>query len=171
MKFYPNMYQKDIHSINYKKLKKLGIKCLVYDLDNTIALIDQHTISDETKKLILDLKKDFIVVIISNNITKRVKGYADSLECDFVANAIKPFSKGYRKIEKKYNLKPNEMCMIGDQILTDIYGGNKFGMFTVFVDPLGKKDLKITSLNRFIENRILKKYKEKDIMKKGVYYE
>ena len=46
-----------------------------------------------------------------------------------------------------------------------------FGMFTILVDPLGKKDLKITSLNRFIENRILKKYEEKNIMKKGVYYE
>ena len=171
MKFYPNMYQKDIHSINYKKLKKIGIKCLVFDLDNTIALIDQHTITDDTKKLILDLKKDFIVVIISNNITKRVKSYANSLKCDFVSNAAKPLSKGYKKISNKYNLKPNEMCMIGDQIVTDIYGGNRYGMFTVFIDSLGKKDLKITSLNRFIESRILKKYKEKDIMEKGVYYE
>lgn len=171
MKCYPNMYQKDIYSINYKKLKKLGIKCLVFDLDNTIALIDQYTITDNTKKLILDLKKDFIVVIISNNITRRVKRYADSLKCDFIANAAKPLAKGYKKISKKYNLKPNEMCMIGDQIVTDIYGGNRFGMFTVLVDPLGKKDLKITSLNRLIESKILKKYEEKDIMKKGVYYE
>ena len=63
------------------------------------------------------------------------------------------------------------MCMIGDQIITDIYGGNRFGMFTILVDPLGKKDLKITSLNRFIENKILNNYEKKDIMKKGVYYE
>ena len=171
MKCYPNMYQKTIQSINYKKLKSLGIKCLVFDLDNTIALIDQHVITEDTKKLLIGLKKDFQVVIISNNITSRVKKYADCIDCDFVANATKPLSKGYKRISKKYNLKPNEMCMIGDQIVTDIYGGNRFGMFTILVDPLGKKDLKITSLNRFIENRILKKYEEKNIMKKGVYYE
>lgn len=171
MKFYPNMYQKNIHDINYKRLKKFGIKCLIFDLDNTIALIDQKIITEDTKKLLIDLKKDFQVVIISNNITKRVKKYAEYLECDFVANASKPLAKGYKKISKKYNLKSNEMCMIGDQIVTDIYGGNRYGMFTILVDPLGKKDLKITSLNRFIESKILKNYEEKDIMKKGVYYE
>lgn len=171
MKFYPNMYQKTIQDINYKKLKKLDIKCLIFDLDNTIALIDQHVITAETKKLLTGLKKDFQVVIISNNITSRVKSYANYLQCDFVANAIKPLSKGYRKIKNKYGFKQEEMCMIGDQIVTDIYGGNRYGMFTILVDPLGKKDLKITSLNRFIERKILKKYEDKGIMKKGVYYE
>lgn len=171
MKFYPNMYQKTIQDINYKKLKKLDIKCLIFDLDNTIALIDQHVITAETKKLLTGLKKDFQVVIISNNITSRVKSYANYLQCDFVANAIKPLSKGYRKIKNKYGFKQEEMCMIGDQIVTDIYGGNRYGMFTILVDPLSKKDLKITSLNRFIERKILKKYEDKGIMKKGVYYE
>lgn len=171
MNFYPNMYQKGIHYINYKKLKKLGIKCLVFDLDNTIALIDQHMITDETKKLLTSLKKDFQVVIISNNVTKRVKSYADYLKCDFVANALKPLSKGYRKVRKKYGYKKEEMCMIGDQLVTDIYGGNKYGMYTILVDPLGKKDLKITSFNRFLENKILKSYEKKQIMKKGEYYE
>ena len=171
MRFYPNMYQKNIKDINYKKLKKLGIKCLIFDLDNTIALIDQHVITDDTKKLLMELKKDFQIIIISNNVTKRVKSYADYLECDFVANAAKPLSKGYQKIKNKYGLKKEEMCMIGDQIVTDIYGGNRFGMFTVLVDPLGKKDLKITSLNRFIEKKILRNYENKGIMKKGEYYE
>jgi len=171
MKFYPNMYKKNIVDINYKKLKKLGIKCLIYDLDNTIALIDQHKITDDTKKLLTNLKKDFTVVIISNNVEKRVKDYADYLKCDFVYSARKPFPKGYKKISKKYNFKKEEMCMIGDQLVTDILGGNSYGMFTVLVDPLGKKDLKITSLNRFIERHILKYYEKKNIMKKGEYYE
>ncbi len=171
MKFYPKMYKKSIKDINYKKLKEIGIKCLIFDLDNTIALIDQQLITEDTKKILTDLKKSFKIVIISNNITKRVKKYADYLKCDFVANAAKPLITGYKKIKKKYNLNNNEMCMIGDQLVTDIYGGNRFGMFTILVDPLGEKDLKITSLNRFIERKILKKYEEKDIMKKGVYYE
>ncbi len=171
MKFYPNMYQKRIQDINYKKLKKLGIKCLVFDLDNTIALIDQHIITDEVKKLLVSLKKDFQIVIISNNVTSRVKTYAEYLECDFVANALKPLSRGYRKIRKKYGFQKQEMCMIGDQLVTDIYGGNRYGMFTILVDPLGNKDLKITSLNRLIEGKILKRYAKNSIMKKGEYYE
>lgn len=171
MKCYPNMYQQKIENINYQKLKKLGIKCLIFDLDNTIALINQDRITDSTKKLLNSLKKDFKIVIISNNVNKRVKKYADTLSCDFVANAMKPLSRGYRKIRKKYGFQKEEMCMIGDQIVTDIYGGNRYHMFTILVDPLGTKDLKITSLNRFVERKILKKYEQKEIMKKGVYYE
>lgn len=165
------MYQKTILDIHYKKLKKIGIKCLIFDLDNTIALIDQHMITDDTKKLLTSLKKDFQIVIISNNVTSRVEPYAKELNCDYVANAAKPLARGYQKIKKKYGLKKEEMCMIGDQIVTDIYGGNRYGMFTVLVDPLGKKDLKITSLNRFIEKQILKRYEKKQIMKKGEYYD
>ena len=47
------------------------------------------------------------------------------------------------------------MCMIGDQLITDILGANKFGIYTVLVDPLGEKDLKITTFNRFIEHKNL----------------
>lgn len=165
------MYKKSIKDINYKKLKKIGIKCLIFDLDNTLALIDQDVITDNTKELLLKLTKDFKIVIISNNVTKRVKKYADYLKCDFVANAMKPLRKGYYKIKRKYNLNYNEMCMIGDQLITDIYGGNRCKMFTILVDALGTKDLKITSINRFLESKIFKRYNKKNIMKKGVYYE
>lgn len=171
MRFKPDMYQNDIHHIPYKKLKKLGIKCLIFDLDNTIALIDQRLITEDTKTLLTKLKDDFQIVIISNNVVKRVKTYANYLDCDYIANALKPLSKGYRCIRKKYGFQRKEMCMIGDQLVTDIYGGNRYHMFTILVDPLGKKDLKITSLNRFLERKILKKYEKKGIMKKGEYYE
>lgn len=171
MKCYPKMYQKDIQSIDYRKLKQLGIQCLIFDLDNTIALIDQKMITNEVRKLLIDLKKDFQIVIISNNTKSRVQSYANYLECDFVATAMKPLAKGFRKIQKKYHFQKKEMCMIGDQIITDIYGGNRYGLFTILVDPLGKKDLKITSINRFIERKILNNYQKKNIMKKGEYYE
>ncbi len=171
MRCYPEMYQKSIFDIPYSKLKRKKIKCLIFDLDNTIALIDQKEITKETKDLFESLKKDFILVIISNNVTKRVRSYAEKLKCDFVANAMKPFTRGFRKIEKKYCLKKEEMCMIGDQIITDIYGGNRFFLHTILVEPLGTKDLKITSLNRFLERKILNYYEKKNIMKKGEYYE
>ena len=170
MKFYPNSYQKDIYNIDYNKLKEKSITCLIFDLDNTIALIDQHIITNKTKLFIKKLSKDFKIIIISNNFKSRVKSYANVLNCDYVANARKPLSKGFRIISKRYRLKPEEMCMIGDQLVTDIYGGNRYGTYTILVDPMAKKDLKITSLNRYIERKILKYYEKNNIMKKGVYY-
>ena len=61
--------------------------------------------------------------------------------------------------------------MIGDQIVTDILSGNKFRIMTILVDPLGKKDLKITGLNRQIEAKIVRHYQKRGVFERGKYYE
>lgn len=170
-KFYPTIYQKTIYDIPYKKLKEQGICCLIFDLDNTIALIDQQKVDAKTKKLFSTLKKDFQLVIISNNNQERVKPYAEILDCDFVSFACKPLGFSYRKIRKKYHLKKQEMAMIGDQLVTDIYVGNRMTGCSVLVDPMGEKDLKITTFNRYIERKIFRHFEKTKQMKKGEYYE
>lgn len=169
--FYPNMYKRNIFDINYELLKEKGVKLLAFDLDNTLVLIDQENPSKELISLITKLKKDFIIVINSNNKEKRVSVHGTNLDCDYVAKSLKPTTHGLKKIKKKYNLKNNEICVIGDQLITDIYSGNKFKSYTVLVNPLGKKDLKITSFNRFLENIVFKHYKRKNIMERNKYYE
>ena len=167
----PTIYRKNIYDINYKKLKKTGIKCLIFDLDNTLGLIKNRVCPKETKKLINKLKKEFIVIVCSNNTKKRLTPYTDELEIDGVSWSFKPSTRALKKIQNKYNLEKKEMCIIGDQLVTDILSGKKYNIMTILVDPLGKKDLKITILNRVIENIILKKYKKNKIFERGNYYE
>lgn len=169
--FKPTIYKKNIYEIPYLKLKEEGIKCLVFDLDNTLGLVSNKTCPIETKKLMKDLKEDFLVVISSNNNQKRIQIYLDELEIDGISWSMKPTTRGLSIIKRKYHLKKEEMCMIGDQLLTDILAGKLFSIKTILVDPLGKKDLKITGLNRKIENRIIKNYEKKGIFKRGNYYE
>ena len=57
--FIPDIYQKSIFTINYDKLKKKGIKCLLFDLDNTISPAKEVVLCKKTKKLLDKLKKDF----------------------------------------------------------------------------------------------------------------
>ncbi len=170
MLFKPNMYQKNIYDINYDKLKKQKIKVLIFDLDNTLALIDEEKCPQKSKELIKKLKKDFDIYIISNNEKERIKPYQEELKIKAVAKARKPFTKGLKQI-KKEGYKKEEMVMIGDQLVTDILSGNLFSIKTIWTDPLGQKDLKITRFNRWLERRILAYYKRKNILKKGVYYE
>ena len=170
-RFKPDVYQKNIYNINYNKLKEKGIKCLIYDLDNTLGLIEHKMCPDETKKLINKLKKDFIIVICSNNNTKRLIPYMEDLGIDGVSWSLKPLTRGLKIIRKKYNLKKEEMCIIGDQMVTDILSGNLYKIKTILVDPLGKKDLKVTFFNRIVENQILKKYKKSGTFERGKYYE
>ena len=169
--FKPDKYYKSILDINYQKLKEEGITCLLFDLDNTLGLISQKTCPDLTKQLIRTLKKDFTIIISSNNTKKRLQPYLEELQIDGVAWSLKPSIRAFKVIEKKYGISKNNMCIIGDQIVTDIFAGKRYKVKTILVDPLGKKDLKITSLNRFIENFIVKRYKKKGIFERGFYYE
>lgn len=168
--FRPNMYKKNIFEIDYNKLKKQGITCLIFDLDNTLGLIEHEKCPLKTKKLLKKLQKDFLILISSNNTKKRIAPYLKDLGIGGVAFSLKPSTKGLRKIKKHYNLNKKEMVMIGDQIVTDILSGNRYKIMTILVDPLGEKDLRITGLNRKIEARIIKYYKKRGMFERGKYY-
>lgn len=164
--FIPNMYQKDIFSIDYNQLRDGGIKYLIFDLDNTLGLIDEFVCNNETKDFINELGDFFTIIVASNNNYKRVSMFAKEMKVDIISSALKPSRKIYRFMKKKYTSDMSKVCMIGDQIITDIVVGNRFGMLSILVDPIGKKDLKITSFNRFLENKIIKKIN----LKRGEYY-
>ena len=55
-KYVPDMYQKSIHTINYDSLLSRGIKCLLFDLDNTLAPITEKTPNEK----IADLENQII---------------------------------------------------------------------------------------------------------------
>ena len=169
--FKPTMYKKNIFEINYDKLKEMGIKCLVFDLDNTLGLIEHKRCPRKAKQLIKSLQDDFLILISSNNTRDRIEPYLKDLGIGGVAFSMKPSTRGLRKIKKDYNLKKKEMAMIGDQIVTDVLSGKRFRITTVLVDPLGEKDLKITGLNRKIEARIVKRYEKRGIFERGNYYD
>lgn len=168
--FKPDMYKKNIFEIDYKKLKKDGIKCLIFDLDNTLGLIEHEKCPEETRKLIKELEKDFLIFISSNNTQQRIDPYLEDLGIKGVAWSLKPSTRSLRKIRKNEKLKKDEMVMIGDQVVTDILAGKRYKIKTILVDPLGKKDLKITGLNRLIENKIVKYYEKRDLFERGKYY-
>ena len=167
----PTMYYRDIYSINYKKLKKDGIKCLVYDLDNTLGQIHNRKCPEETRDLLRSLQNDFFVFISSNNTRSRLKPYLRDLGVGGISWSLKPSTRALRKIKRDYKFKKNEMVMIGDQIMTDVLAGKRFRIKTILVDPLGEKDLKISGLNRKLENFIIKKYEKKGLFERGKYYE
>ena len=170
-RYLPKQYYKDICSVSYDKLKQNGITCLLFDLDNTLATMEETMPNQKVKDLFEMLKKDFQIVIVSNSFKKRVLPFATILGVDYIAFAKKPFGFSIRKIMKKYNVTPAQIAIIGDQFMTDMALGNKKGIWTIFVDALGLKDLKVTSFNRKLENKIMKKYQQQQLFERGDYYE
>ena len=164
--FIPKIYVKDIFSIDYKKLIYDGYKIIIYDLDNTIGNIKDKVCDDNTVTFLNKLNKEIKVIIASNSGKKRVLNFCQDLECDKYYFCLKPLSIVLSKIKKKYNINYNEMVIVGDQLLTDIFLGNRKKLLTILVDKKADADLNITKINRKVENIIKKKYK----LKKGEYY-
>lgn len=170
MKYLPDMYQKDIFQIDYKILKEKGIKCLLFDLDNTLALAKSDVISDNVKQLIKKLKKDFKVIIVSNSPKWRVMRFASLLEADYCSFSCKPSIRTLFKIKKKYRVGSKEIAIIGDQFMTDMIYGFRGNILKVLVDPLSDIELKVTGINRYFEKRIIAKYTKAQVFMKGGYY-
>ncbi|MFA7417568.1 MAG: YqeG family HAD IIIA-type phosphatase [Acholeplasma sp.] len=166
----PDLYEESIEKINYEMLKKQGITTLLFDLDNTIIDYHQTKLTAENINFLSALEKDFKVLIISNSLDKRVR-FAVGHQFKFVSFAKKPLKTGYKKALKILNAKIEETAMIGDQLLTDINGGNSLGLFTVLVDPIqSKTDKWPTRFNRKLEKHFLKRIENKypDAFGKGL---
>lgn len=170
-KYVPDIYKENIYDIDYKSLKEHGIKCLLFDLDNTIVPYNEKILKAETKELFYQLKQlGFKLIIFSNSPKLRVKAFADQLNVDVYGGARKPRKKGFIKLLKKYKYTENEVAIIGDQILTDVVGGNKVGITTILTTPFGKDPI-WTKINRIRERKIMQKLRDKNLFKKGKYYE
>ena len=168
--YVPDCYQESILKVNYELLKSKGIKCLLIDMDNTILLYKNKECSDEIKELFNKLKNDFKVIIFSNSPKKKVKNIADSLGLEYVSRTFKPNPKKFIELFNEYKLNETEVAIIGDQILTDVKGGNNVGITTVLVNPLSKKEMFVTKMFRKKEKRILKKLCKKNLFM-GRFYD
>lgn len=168
----PDMYQKSIYSINYEKLYNCGIRCLLFDLDNTCVPYVEKVPS---KKLIdlIDYLKDmgFKVILFSNATKKRLEVFKNTLVVDCSYSSRKPSKRKFLKVLKMYNFDLSEVAIIGDQLFTDILGGNRVGIKTILVNPMSKKDMPLTFIFRILERGQFKKFKKRGILKLGEYYE
>lgn len=169
--FIPDIYQKNIYDINYKKLKKKGIKCLLFDLDNTLVPVKTDIPNKKLKELFAYLERDFKIIILSNSNRKRLIPFKEGLNVDVAASAHKPFKKKYLKIMELYKFKEYEIAAIGDQLLTDILGANRMGITSILINPIGEYEKFGTKINRFIEGFIKRYLKKRNILVKGQYYD
>ncbi len=166
-RFMPDMYYKSILDIDYPKLKKNGIKVLLFDFDDTIIPHKVYDLDEEYIKTLKKIKKDFKVYIISNSFNKnKLSTLCTKIGVPYVGKSLKPLGHGYRKLKLKEEAK--SIAMIGDQLITDIWGSKRRGYVGILVDPINPAtEVLPTKINRKIEDIIIKKLKK---FKRGEYY-
>ena len=148
----PFAHAKNIYDVDINFFKKLGIKYLFLDLDNTLDSYKAMVPSEKAKELIKNLKQNSITpIILSNNTSKRVGPYSELLGVEYHPNTAKPFSFKIKKFMKRKNINPDEVMMVGDQLATDIKAAVGAGIKSLLVDKLVKEDQLNTKINRFFE--------------------
>ena len=163
-KFTPDLYVKNIYAIPLDKLKAQGINTLFFDVDNTITPHSSPQADEAACLWFLSLKDaGFRPCLLSNNRGPRVKIIAAQLEVEYIPRAKKPTLKGFKHAFARFNCKAEHCALIGDQLFTDIFGGNRAKVFTVLVTPLGRDLVWGTRnlsrrLERLIWRKIMKNY-------------
>lgn len=170
--YVPDIYQENIYKINYEMLLSRGIKCLIFDLDNTLVTIKEKLPREENKELFRELKeKGFKIFIASNSINARVKPFHEELKVDYIYSAKKPHVDKINELISKNKFGLDEIAIIGDSMMDDIVCGNTIGITTILLDQIDKKEFPFARIKRIKEHRIQKKLRDKDLFTKGRYYE
>ena len=142
--FVPNVYQKTIYDIDYDKLKEAGVKCISFDIDDTIAGFENVRLPmvkppKAALALFIKLKADgFIVILLTNAAESRARRFGDALDVSYIARAEKPRSHNFQKIIDQFNLHKTQLAHVGNHIIDDIAGGNMFGAITCLVRRVGR---------------------------------
>lgn len=156
--FKPDIFIDDIYNIDLDMIKSLGIKALIFDIDNTLVTYDDAVAPEHTIKW-FDLlhQQGLKTFLVSNNNQDRVKKFAESLDEPYFAKALKPRKRYLTEACNMMKVKPENTALVGDQLFTDIYGGKRMKMYTVFVKAISDREDWFVHLKRYLERIILKR--------------
>jgi len=157
--FYPDIYVEKFQDVDLRLLSSKNIKGVILDIDNTLVASHVEVPDENVIKWIERLKKEgFKACIVSNASKKRVIKFNEHLKINAIHRASKPGKKALLKAIKLMEIDKSEAAIIGDQIFTDVYGGNRIGILTILVKPIDKNEFFFVRLKRYLERIVLKSY-------------
>ena len=158
-KLYPTHYIESIFDLPIHELKDKGIKGVIFDIDNTLVPYDVPEPTKEIISFFNELKKaEIAITLVSNNTEDRVVKFNEKLKVLALHKAQKPFTKSFKKALEMMHCTKEQAVIVGDQIFTDVYGGNCVGIATYLVKPISDKDEWQTKVKRGLERQVIKSY-------------
>ena len=127
-----------IFDITGHYLAEKGISLLLADLDNTLVPYGVALPTDEVYAWRDELKQAGVQLFVLSNNRRvgRPDKFCQALEVPFIGHAGKPKIGGLLKAMEQMGVTPAQTALIGDQIFTDVLGGNRAGVMTILVKPI-----------------------------------
>jgi len=164
----PKLRVDTVYDIDLEGLYAQGYRGIITDLDNTLVGAKAPDATPELIEWFARVKEvGFKLIIVSNNNLNRVSVFATPLDIQYVHSARKPSNVPFRKAMNMMGLTPEQTMVVGDQMLTDVFGGNRLGLYTVLVLPISIDDEGF--MTRF--NRRVERIAVTSLSKKGLWLE
>lgn len=163
--FAPDLYVESIYEIDLQQLAARGVKGIITDLDNTLVAWDTPQATPTLVDWLDDLKRRGLqVCIVSNNKATRVNEFARPLGIPAIYQARKPSTAAFQQAMKQMGTLPTETVVIGDQVFTDVLGGNRMGLYTILVVPISDKEWLGTKVLRAMERIVMRSMKKRGLI-------
>ncbi len=141
LNFRATYYFPSLDEVDPAKLRAKGIRFMIIDMDNTLIPSKDVIIPERTMEYVQRVKDAGITaVVVSNNVSKLTEERCRQLGLGYFSFALKPLPFGFHKALRQYGFQARETVVIGDQIVTDILGGNHLHMMTILIDPVSKEN-------------------------------
>lgn len=134
----PDMILDAVTDLSPELLHAHGVRLLMLDFDNTIVPYTTNKPTAAVERWFETMKNsDITLCMVSNSKRERVKTFCDAHGIPCIRRAKKPFWRvGIRSALVKFCCVPSEAAIVGDQIYTDVLGGNGAGITTILVTPI-----------------------------------
>ena len=153
----PKLYVESIFCLDLEKLKALGIDTIITDLDNTLVPWVEHEANPTLLAWLEQLRaRGFKVCLVSNALEQRIAHFRQVLGIPGLSKANKPSRRAFLQALDLLGSRPEQAAMIGDQVFTDVLGGNRLGLYTILVVALCRREFLGTRVLRLVERVILR---------------
>jgi HAD superfamily phosphatase (TIGR01668 family) len=155
-KFAPAQAVPGLASISLDELKAAGKTLILLDVDNTLVRWKTEDCPPGILDWLAKAKEmGFNLCLLSNTKNPtRLGRISELLGIPVVRGRFKPSRAMYRLALIKFQTKPENAVMVGDQMMTDVLGANRSGIDAIWVQRMEGPEFAGTKVNRAIEGML-----------------
>jgi HAD superfamily phosphatase (TIGR01668 family) len=164
----PRMIIQRVQDIDVEALWAQGYRGLIFDLDNTLVSWRRWSLNPAVKTWLERAQTlGFRMCILSNCVfRRRVARFSRLAGIPAIPKAKKPRKKWFQQALDLLGTQVDDSIVVGDQVFTDVLGGNRMGLYTILVLPVDRREFYVTILQRTAEKLVLFRLRRKGLLRK-----
>jgi uncharacterized protein len=167
-RFCPRLVVPAVTALSPEFFQSQGLTAALLDLDNTLVEWHQTTVEPTVAEWVAGLSAAGVRCCLASNThrPRRLAELAQTLGVPFELGVAKPQQAGLRRCLARVGAAPGETAMVGDQIFTDVWGGNRCGLYTILVQPISAREFLGTRIvSRPLEKAVLAVLQRRGLLK------